>query len=49
VKSYPLSRPTFLYTAGEPAGNVKAFIDFCLSPAGEAIISKAGFVPLSAN
>jgi len=49
VKSYPLSRPTFIYTAGEPAGNVKAFIDFCLSPAGEAIISKAGFVALSAK
>ena len=49
VKSYPLSRPTFLYTAGEPAGNTKAFIDFCLSPAGEAIISKAGFVALSAK
>jgi phosphate transport system substrate-binding protein len=49
VKSYPLSRPTFLYTAGEPAGTTKAFIDFCLSPAGEAIITKAGFVALSAK
>lgn len=49
VKSYPLSRPTYLYTAGEPTGTTKAFIDFCLSPAGEAIISKAGFVPLSAK
>ncbi|MBB5033717.1 PstS family phosphate ABC transporter substrate-binding protein [Prosthecobacter vanneervenii] len=47
VKSYPLSRPTFLYTSGEPAGTTKEFIDFCLSPAGDAIVSKAGFVPLS--
>ena len=47
VKSYPLARPTFLYTSGEPTGNTKAFIDFCRSPAGDAIISKGGFVPLS--
>jgi len=47
VKSYPLARPTFLYTSGEPAGSVKEFIDFCRSPAGDAVIGKAGFVPLS--
>lgn len=47
VKSYVLSRPTFLYTNGEPTGNIKAFVDFCRSPAGDAIIAKAGFVPLS--
>ena len=44
VKSYVLARPTFLYTNGEPTGNVKAFIDFCRSPAGAAIITKGGFV-----
>ncbi|MCX6836864.1 MAG: PstS family phosphate ABC transporter substrate-binding protein, partial [Verrucomicrobia bacterium] len=33
VKSYVLSRPTFLYTNGEPTGTTKAFIDFCRSPA----------------
>ena len=47
VKDFPLARPTYLYTAGEPAGNTKAFIDFCFSPAGAAIITKTGFVPLS--
>ena len=44
VKDYVLSRPVFLYTNGEPAGNVKSFIDFCLSPAGTAVIAKGGFV-----
>ncbi len=44
VKDYVLSRPVFLYTNGEPAGNVKAFVDFCLSPAGTAVIAKGGFV-----
>jgi phosphate transport system substrate-binding protein len=44
VKSYVLARPTFLYTNGEPTGTTKEFIDFCRSPAGTAIITKAGFV-----
>ncbi|MBE7495388.1 MAG: phosphate ABC transporter substrate-binding protein [Verrucomicrobiaceae bacterium] len=48
VKDYPLARPVFLYTNGQPAGNTKAFIDFCLSPAGAAIMTKAGFTPLGA-
>ncbi len=47
VKKYVLARPTFLYTNGEPAGTIKEFIDFCNSPAGEAVIAKAGFVSLS--
>ena len=47
VKKYPYSRPTFLYTSGEPAGTTKAFIDFCLSGGGEAIVTKVGFVPRS--
>ncbi|MBE2284281.1 MAG: PstS family phosphate ABC transporter substrate-binding protein [Prosthecobacter sp.] len=47
VKSYVLARPTFLYTSGEPSGTIKEFIDFCRGAAGDAIISKTGFVPLS--
>ncbi len=47
VKSYVLSRPTFLYTDGEPTGSIKEFIDFCRSPVGDTIISRTGFVPLS--
>lgn len=47
VKSYPYSRPTFFYTNGAPAGAVKEFVDFCLSPAGEKIAQAVGFVPLS--
>ena len=47
VKDFPLARPTFLYTAGEPAGSTKEFIDFCFSPTGAEIISKTGFVPVN--
>jgi phosphate transport system substrate-binding protein len=47
VKKYPYSRPTFLYTNGKPDGNIKAFIDFVQSPAGDKITEVVGFVPVS--
>src|ERR1041384_3510605 len=43
---YPISRKLYLYTAGEPTGEVKAYIDWILSPAGQKIVEKEGFVPL---
>ncbi len=48
VKSgqYPLARPLHCYTNGEPKGNVKAFLDFCLGPEGQALVSEMGFVPI---
>ncbi|HSW45933.1 MAG TPA: phosphate ABC transporter substrate-binding protein [Phycisphaerae bacterium] len=42
---YPISRPLNLYTRGEPTGEVKAFIDFCLSADGRKIVTETGFVP----
>ncbi len=48
VKSgkYPLSRALFMYTRGKPAGDAKEFIDFCLSPAGQAIVTQVGYFPI---
>jgi phosphate transport system substrate-binding protein len=48
VKSgkYPLSRPLFMYTRGAPSGEAKQFIDFCLSPAGQAIVTQVGYFPI---
>jgi phosphate transport system substrate-binding protein len=44
---YPISRPLFLYTNGQPQGLVKKFVDFCLSPEGQDIVLKTDFVPIS--
>ncbi len=44
--SYPISRPLFLYTLGEPEGRVKEFIEWVLSPAGQNVIERLGYVPL---
>jgi phosphate transport system substrate-binding protein len=43
---YPVSRKLYMYTAGEPQGEIKAFIDWVLSPAGQGLVAKEGFVPL---
>lgn len=45
LKTFPYSRPTFLYTNGEPTGKVKEFIDFCMSPQGTKITEIVGFFP----
>lgn len=46
-KTYPLARPLYLYTDGEPVGPTKEFIDFVLSPNGQAIVSEVGYIPLA--
>ena len=42
--SYPLSRNLYMYTNGKPMGVVKEFIDFIMSPEGQKLVDKAGFV-----
>jgi phosphate transport system substrate-binding protein len=44
--TYPGAIKLYLYTAGAAKGELKAFIDWCLGPEGQAIVAKAGFVPL---
>ena len=48
-KTYPLSRPLYFYTNGEPNGVVKLFIDFALAPEGQQQFIETGFVPIGDN
>ncbi|MDP2044000.1 MAG: PstS family phosphate ABC transporter substrate-binding protein [Candidatus Omnitrophota bacterium] len=43
---YPISRPLFLYTNGEPQGLIKKFVDYVLSKEGQDIVVKTDFVPI---
>jgi phosphate transport system substrate-binding protein len=43
---YPISRPLFLYTNGEPQGLIKKFVDYVLSKEGQEIVVKTDFVPI---
>ena len=45
-KSYPIARPLFLYTAGEPKGEVQEFLNWVLSDAGQEIVAETGYVPV---
>ncbi len=45
-KTYPLSRPLYFYTNGQPQGITKLFIDFTLSPKGQQQFVETGFVPI---
>ncbi|MEN6427919.1 MAG: phosphate ABC transporter substrate-binding protein [Phycisphaerales bacterium] len=45
-KKYPLSRPLYVYTDGEPQGITKLFIGFTLGPKGQAKFMGTGFVPI---
>jgi len=44
--TYPISRPLLYYTNGEPAGLIKAFVDYCRSSEGQAKVIEVGYVPL---
>jgi phosphate transport system substrate-binding protein len=48
-KEYPVARPLYMYTNGQPAGEVANFLKFVLSPAGQKLVAKEGFVPLTAE
>jgi len=43
---YPLARDLFVYTRGKPSGEAKAFIEFCLSPEGQAVVTTVGYFPV---
>ena len=44
--SYPIARPLFMYTNGEPEGHIKTYLDWILSDAGQCIILKKGYAPV---
>lgn len=39
-RSYPISRPLNMLTKGEPQGAVKAWLDWILSPDGQALVAR---------
>ena len=43
--SYPITRPLQIYTAGEPTGHVKVYLDWILSSQGQVVVQSQGYVP----
>jgi len=48
-KTYPLSRPLYLYTDGQPQGIVRLFVEYALGPVGQTRFTATGFVPVGAT
>jgi phosphate transport system substrate-binding protein len=46
-KTYPIARPLYMYTNGEPKGHTAGYIKFVLSAVGQKVVAKEGFVPLT--
>ncbi|MCC6234242.1 MAG: phosphate ABC transporter substrate-binding protein [Verrucomicrobiales bacterium] len=46
TQRYPLSRPLFLLSNGPPSGAAREFVDFLLSPRGQALVRKHGYLSL---
>jgi len=48
TETYPLTRRLYLYTAAKPSNAfVSRFLDYVYSPAGQAAVDAAGYVPLT--
>jgi phosphate transport system substrate-binding protein len=43
---YPISRDLYIYTAGEPEGVIKIYLEWILSEEAQQVVSRLGFVPV---
>lgn len=44
--SYPIARELYMYTAGDPTGIVKEYLDWIRSPEAQEVVTELGFVPI---
>lgn len=45
-KTYPIARDLYMYTNGQPAGIIKEYLDWIMSPEAQKIVADLGFVPM---
>lgn len=45
--AYPIARKLYLYTVGSLSPELRAFIDWTLSPEGQRLVAQEGYVPVS--
>jgi phosphate transport system substrate-binding protein len=48
-RSYPIARPLYMYTVGQPRGDTKRYLDWIQSPPGQRIVAAVGYVPRAAD
>lgn len=45
-RSYPITRPLYMFTNGQPEGEIKKYIDWVLSDEGQCILADRQYAPL---
>jgi phosphate transport system substrate-binding protein len=45
-KTYPIARDLYMYTAGNPVGPIKTYLEWIVSVDAQKIVSDLGFVPI---
>ncbi|HEY45134.1 MAG TPA: phosphate ABC transporter substrate-binding protein [Anaerolineae bacterium] len=45
-QQYPIARDLYMYTAGEPTGEIKSYLEWVLSSEAQMIVATLGFVPI---
>ena len=43
---YPIARPLYMYSLGEPTGEVEKYLQWIYSDSGQKIVETSGYVPL---
>lgn len=46
AKTYPIARPLFMYSLGEPTGAMQKYLNWIRSNAGQEVLADVGYVPL---
>jgi len=46
--TYPIARPLFMYTRGQPQGAVKEYLDWIMGTEGQCLLQKQGYAPIAA-
>jgi phosphate transport system substrate-binding protein len=47
--TYPVSRPLFMLTNGEPDGLMREYLDFIMSAEGQEIVASADYIPVQSH
>jgi phosphate transport system substrate-binding protein len=45
-RSYPISRPLYMYTRGKPTEEIKTYIDWVRSDVGQCLLLNSGYAPI---
>lgn len=48
-KTYPIARSLLVYTLGEPSGEVKKYLDWIHTDAGQKVVEQCGYAPIPSS